>query len=319
MASQFLSARETVELSAAAAGALIYSNAEAAIAAALSGKRVLFLPPSVEPDVFYRMAFMRLPVVSVIYSSSFHMSQPNHGPFLSLLDSGCVLLSVESNQELSDLIIIAHALAESRQVMLPVVIQYDMPYMTEPVVIPGEKSVAPLLKAGNPYRLDIKKPAAYGVPVEEGYGTMALQQSKALNNASAVLAALSESWHAKFRRKYPPVDAYKTEDADVVAVMIGMHSATARKAADAEREKNVKAGVARLRTLRPFPVKEYSETVKSARTASIEMSPAFGRGILQRETCSASCFSVMKHPSEKDFTAVFEAAVKGSLKSWVLE
>lgn len=319
MASQFLSARETVELSATAAGAVIHQNAEATVAAALSGKRVLFMPPSVKPEVFYRMAFMRLPVVSVIYSSSFHSSQPNHGPFLALLDSGCVLLSAESNQELADLVIIAHAVAESRHVMLPVVIHYDMPSMTESVVIPGEKSVAALLKAGNPYRLDVKKPVAYGIPVEEGYGALALQQAKALDNAAAALATLSESWHSKFKRKYAPVDAYRTEDADVIAVMIGMHSATARKAADAAREKNAKAGVTRLRLLRPFPAKEYAETVKNARAVSVEMAPAFGRGAIQREICSTSCFSIMKHPSEKDFMAIFEAAMKGSPKSWVLE
>jgi|SRR3989338_1444581 len=319
MVSQFLSARETVELSAAAAGAQVCNEAEAAIAAALSGKRVLFLPPSIEPEVFYRMAFMRLPVVSVVYSSSFHMSRPNHGPFLSLLDSGCVLLSAENNQELADMVIIACALAESKQVMLPVVIHYDMPSMTESVVIPGEKSVAPLLKTGNPYRLDIRKPAAYGVPVEEGYGALALQQSKALDNAATLMSSLSDSWHSKFKRKYPPLDAYKTEDANVVAVMIGIHSTTARKAADNAREKNVKAGVARIRMLRPFPTKEYAETVKSARTVSVEMAPAFSRGILQREICSTTCAPVMKHPSEKDFAAIFEATMKGSPKSWVLE
>ena len=73
------------------------------------------------------------------------------------------------------------------------------------------------------------------------------------------------------------VEKYKTDDADYVIITLGSISGLCRETADSLRERGVKAGVLRLRYLRPFPEKEIAEAVKNAKAiAVLEKDISFG-------------------------------------------
>ncbi|MBS3054393.1 MAG: hypothetical protein J4431_02570 [Candidatus Aenigmarchaeota archaeon] len=264
-------------------------------------------------------ASMRLPVISVLYSPAQAKPGELHSAFYSLADSGCVMFSAENLQELMDLTMIACRVSEDRKVLLPSVVQFDDPSLMEDASIPGDKVISAFLNnPALPHRIDAKKPAALGGPSWEP--ALKMQHSKAMENAASLFKSSSETWNAKFRRSYGTIDNYKTEDADLILVMMGSHSATAKKAVDRARERGLRAGVARITMFRPFPYKELSETLSSAKfSATVDFSaPLGGKTPLQREAGTAANFAVMKRPSEKDFEGMFAKLSREAKTHWVI-
>ena len=85
----------------------------------------------------------------------------------------------------------------------------------------------------------------------------------------AVIEQAHEEFAQIFGRRYDPwVEEFMTDDAEVVFFMQGAHAVTARFAIQHMREKGLKVGLVRLRTIRPYPtdrVKRGPQQVQSSR------------------------------------------------------
>jgi pyruvate ferredoxin oxidoreductase alpha subunit len=291
-----------------------------AIGNIITGNRVFVPLDNVNTKELYNMAFMRMPVVSVLYSSSFESGAKTHNPFFSLLDSGCILMSVENNQELLDTVVQSYIIAEDSKILLPVVIQYDMPETMEGVNIPGDKTVINMIpKLNIPQKIDIKKPITTSY-VDEGYAELKMQQLKAMENVVETAKTVWEKWGQKFKRQYTTIEEHQTEDAKNILIIMGSHFSTAKKVVDDLREEGKKVGVLRIRMLRPFPKEDITEHIENKKIGVADSGITSNGGILQKEI-GKPCpnFIIAAHPSEKDFREMFDKIEGGSAEThWVV-
>ncbi|MBR4200692.1 MAG: pyruvate ferredoxin oxidoreductase, partial [Oscillospiraceae bacterium] len=81
-----------------------------------------------------------------------------------------------------------------------------------------------------------------------------------------------------FCRRYAGLlDNYRTEDADYILVTLGSIAGLCREAADRLREQGIKAGVVRIRYMRPFPNEEIAAALRNAKAFGVlEKDISFG-------------------------------------------
>ena len=78
--------------------------------------------------------------------------------------------------------------------------------------------------------------------------------------------------YERVKRECVLSESYLCEDAEIVVVSFGAAARISKSAVDAAREKGVKAGLFRPRTLYPFPEKQLEEACKNAKNVlSVEM------------------------------------------------
>ena len=97
-------------------------------------------------------------------------------------------------------------------------------------------------------------------------------------NAKDVIKEAEKKFADIFGREYTGlIETYNTEDADYIIITLGSVAGLVKEAADRLREDGVKAGVIRIRYLRPFPNEETAEAVKNAKgVAVLEKDISFG-------------------------------------------
>ncbi len=75
------------------------------------------------------------------------------------------------------------------------------------------------------------------------------------------------------KRECTDAEAYLCDDAEIVITAYGASARVAKSAVNGAREKGIKAGLFRPKTLYPYPVNEINEACRSAKTVlSVEMS-----------------------------------------------
>jgi pyruvate ferredoxin oxidoreductase alpha subunit len=73
------------------------------------------------------------------------------------------------------------------------------------------------------------------------------------------------------------IETYRTEDAEVILLVMGSMAGTAKETVDALRAGGEKVGLLKIRCFRPFPYEEIWKAVKSARAiAVIDANLSFG-------------------------------------------
>lgn len=86
------------------------------------------------------------------------------------------------------------------------------------------------------------------------------------------------------------IEEYLCDDADVVLITVGGMSGTGKDAVDAARENGIRAGLIKLRFVRPFPAFRIANALKGKRAfAVVDRSVCFGwnAGPMYMETCAA--------------------------------
>jgi pyruvate ferredoxin oxidoreductase alpha subunit len=78
-----------------------------------------------------------------------------------------------------------------------------------------------------------------------------------------------KEWEEKFGRTYEPIEAYRTEGAEVVLLTMGSMGDTAEVAIDELRARNTPAGLLRLKLWRPFPADELRKAVKGVKVLAV--------------------------------------------------
>ena len=98
-----------------------------------------------------------------------------------------------------------------------------------------------------------------------------------------------------------------TDDAEVVFFLQGAHAVTARFAIEHMRDRGLKVGMVRLRTIRPYPTDAYSRVLSKFKVVGvIETNMALGSvssgGALYAEACAA-LYEADKRPLVISFMA----------------
>jgi pyruvate ferredoxin oxidoreductase alpha subunit len=214
---------------------------------------------------------------------------------LSLLDHGWIQAYAQDNQESLDMALMAYAIAEDARVSTPFMVNIDgfaLTHTYEKVDVPDQETVDAFLP---PYRtanrFDFDHPVNMGYSAGPQYNRFyKYYEHHDMRAAIPVIAEVEQRFAAQFGRAYPGlVDAYRCDDAEYVLVTLGSIAGLARTVVDALRERGVRAGLARLRYLRPFPYDELPQAIGAARAVAVlEKDISFGgEGTVFTNVCSA--------------------------------
>ena len=220
----------------------------------------------------------RLPIVMALVDRA--ISGPlnihsDHSDAMSVRDSGWIMLASETNQEAYDNMIMAHRIAENKDVMLPLMVLQDgfiTSHAIENIELIETEKVRNFIGTYNPehYLLNKKEPIAVGPMDLQPYLTEhKKQQAVAMKNAKEVILNVANEFEKLTGRKYDLFEKYKLDDADYVIVCMNSTAGTVKDTVDLLREKGIKAGLLKIRVFRPFPGKEIANALKNAKSVAI--------------------------------------------------
>jgi pyruvate ferredoxin oxidoreductase alpha subunit len=229
-------------------------------------------------EVLYCSAGMRLPFV--ITGVNRALSAPitiqiDHQDTVSLRDSGVIQFYVESSQEAYDTHIAAFKIAEDPQILLPVMVCMDgwiLTHSYERVNFIEQKKIDSFLPPFRPANfLDVNNPKAWGSYSEENvlmefkYSVQQAMQygKKRIPEIFAELARITGRDHGGL------IEAYCTEDADVILMAMGSVVGTIKEAVDELRSIGKKVGLVKIRCYRPFPHEDIWEAIKAAKVVAV--------------------------------------------------
>ncbi|OGO32805.1 MAG: hypothetical protein A2Z16_03760 [Chloroflexi bacterium RBG_16_54_18] len=257
-------------------------------------------------EVIYYLAGTRLPVV--ITGANRQVSapislQPEHHDSQSLRDSGLIQLYVESAQEAYDTHIQAFKIAEDHRVLLPVMVCMDgyiLTHVFEPVTIFDQAAVDAFLPAFDPlHYLSPQRPMTFG-PIADETNSLEFHFliQQAIDNARGVISEVALDFQAAFGHYHGGlIDAYCTDDAEIVLVAMGSTVSTLREAVDQQRKAGQKVGLVKVRCFRPFPDEELRLVLQTARVVCVlDRALSLGsQGILAGEV-KAALYDAEQHP-----------------------
>lgn len=244
-----------------------HSMITAAGAAAATGVRVFTATSSqgllYGMEMLYTVAGWRAPFVMVNVSrglSSPITLEPDHNDILAARDSGFLQIHCATCQEVLDSILIAYRLAEHQKVRLPVIVNMDGFYLSftrEPVELPAPEDVKQFLLGydAENIRFSAEAPLSEGVAVLGGtlYSYFRYEMHLAALNGLAAYNEIADEFAAVTGRQYRAVEGYRSDDAELVFVMMGSFATKAKAAVDQLREAGMSVGLVRPVLLRPFP------------------------------------------------------------------
>lgn len=181
---------------------------------------------------------------------------------LSLLDSGWIQIYVEDAQESLDMILQAYAIAENSKVLTPVMVNLDgfaLTHTYELIEVPDQQKVDSFLPSFvTPYKMDFENPKNMAFTAgPESNMEFKYQQHQALLDSVQVIEDVDKQFYDYFGRRYGGmVEAYKCDDAEIVLITLGSITGTARMVVDKLRDEGQKAGLLKIRFMRPFPENE---------------------------------------------------------------
>ena len=250
-------------------------------------------------EMIYNIAGWRVPLVLINVSRAVSAPitlEPDHNDVLSARDTGIIQIHAETCQEILDTILMAYKISENEKVLLPVMINMDGFYLSftrEPVLIPDKSKVKGFLPEYNPKHAFLKasEPMAQGVAVLGGsaYSYFKYQQHLASLNALEVYNEVASEFEGVFGRSYSAIEAFMMEDAEYVLIMSNSFTVKGKAAVKGFRENDIKAGLLRLRLIRPFPDAELRRLLSNIKAAAVidqNISPGSG-GILFKDVSAA--------------------------------
>lgn len=280
-----------------------HSMITAAGAAASSGVRVFSATSSqgllYSMEMLYNVAGWRVPMVLVNVSRGLSAPitlEPDHNDVLAARDSGFLQIHCATCQEVLDSVLLAHRLAEDENVRLPVLVNQDGFYLSftrEPVEVPNATTAKQFIGSYEPGNLGFRAstPLSHAVAVLGGgpYSYFRYEMHLATQQALTIYDELTNEFRDFFGRYYPAVDAYRSEDAEFIFVIMGSFATKAKAAVDQLRDGGWKVGLLRPRLLRPFPQDKFVSLLQGKRAvAVIDQNLSMGKGgILHTELASA--------------------------------
>lgn len=208
----------------------------------------------------------------------------DHSDIMYTLNTGWVILFADTPQAVYDMNLCAIKIAE--MVRLPVIVAFDGFFTSHQkkkcYVFEDDCTVGEFIGEYDARYsvLDLEHPVSIGSYMNEP-DTLnnKYQLHLAMEQARTVIPRVLKEYETLSGRKYPLVEGYKNEDAEVILFLLGSSYHTAKTAADRMREEGIKAGVVTLHTLRPFPAEELYDLCKSAVTIlAADRQDSYGAG-----------------------------------------
>ena len=229
-------------------------------------------------EMIYIASSLRLPIVMSLVNRA--VSGPlnihnDHSDAMGVRDAGWIMLFSENNQEAYDNLLMAHRIAEHKDVQLPLMVCQDgfiTSHSIENIELLEDDKVKKFVGTYKPehYLLNDKEPIAVGpLDLQSYLFEHKTQQAVAMRNAKKVIAEVSAEFEKLTGRKYEFFEKYKMEDAELVVVCMNSTAGTTKAAIDNLRNQGIKAGLLKIRMFRPFPAEEVSEVLKNAKAIAV--------------------------------------------------
>ena len=259
-----------------------HSAMSACIGAEAAGGRAMTATSSNGLALMWEMVYiassLRLPIVMPLVNRA--ISGPlnihnDHSDAMGIRDSGWIMLFSENNQEAYDNLIMAHRIAEHKDVMLPLCVCQDgfiTSHSIENIELIEDDKVKSFVGEYKPehYLLNDKEPIAVGPMDLQAYlFEHKYQQANAMRAAKKVILEVAEDFEKMTGRKYSFFEEYKLEDAEIAIICMNSTAGTTKVVVDALREQGVKAGLLKLRVFRPFPAEEIAKAVSHVKALAV--------------------------------------------------
>lgn len=229
-------------------------------------------------EQIYIASSLRLPIVMSLVNRA--VSGPlninnDHSDAMGVRDSGWIMLFSENNQEAYDNLLMAHKIAENKDVLLPLMVCQDgfiTSHAIENIELLDDKAAKSFVGTYNPehYLLNSKEPMAVGpLDVQAYLFEHKYQQAQAMRNAKKVIAEVSKEFEELTGRKYSFFEEYKLDDAEIAIVCMNSTAGTTKFVVDELREKGIKAGLLKIRMFRPFPSEEVAKALSKVKAVAI--------------------------------------------------
>ena len=229
-------------------------------------------------EMIYIASSLRLPIVLSLVNRA--VSGPlnihnDHSDALGVRDSGWIMLFSENNQEAYDNTLMAHRIAEHKDVRLPLMVCQDgfiTSHSIENIELEEDEKVKEFVGKYEPehYLLNQNEPIAVGpLDVQTYLFEHKVQQADAMRNAKQVILEVSKDFEKMTGRKYGLFEEYKLDDAEVAIVCMNSTAGTTKFVVDSLREKGIKAGLLKIRVYRPFPGEEVAKALSHLKAVAV--------------------------------------------------
>ena len=229
-------------------------------------------------EMIYIASSLRLPIVMALVNRA--VSGPlnihnDHSDAMGVRDAGWIMLFSENNQEAYDNMLMAHRIAEHKDVLLPVMICQDgfiTSHSIENIQLEIDEEVKKFVGQYKPehYLLNDKEPIAVGPLDLQAYlFEHKAGQAEAMKNAKKVIKEVAEDFEKWTGRKYEFFEKYKLDDAEIAIVCMNSTAGTTKAVVDRLRAQGVKAGLLKVRMYRPFPVEEVAEALSHLKAVAV--------------------------------------------------
>ena len=229
-------------------------------------------------EMIYIASSLRLPIVLNLVNRA--VSGPlnihsDHSDAMGVRDAGWIMIFSENNQEAYDNTLMAHRIAENKDVLLPIMICQDgfiTSHSIENIELEKDEEVKKFVGEYHPehYLLNEKEPMAVGPLDLQAYlFEHKAQQAEAMKKAKDVILDVAKDFEKWTGRHYELFEKYKLDDAEVAIVCANYTAGTTKFVVDELRKKGIKAGLLKLRVYRPFPGKEIAEALSNLKAIAV--------------------------------------------------
>ena len=257
-------------------------------------------------EMIYIASSLRLPIVMSLVNRA--VSGPlnihnDHSDAMGVRDAGWIMLFSENNQEAYDNLIMAHRIAENKDVLLPLMVCQDgfiTSHSIENIELIEDDKAKEFVGTYKPehYLLNDKEPIAVGpLDVQSYLFEHKYQQAEAMRNAKKVILEVAKDFEKMTGRKYSFFEEYRMDDAEIAVVCMNSTAGTTKTVVDELREKGIKAGMVKVRVFRPFPAEEIAEALGNLKAVAImdkaDSLNAMGGALF--EDVTSSMYTAKKH------------------------
>lgn len=229
-------------------------------------------------EMIYIASSLRLPIVMNLVNRA--VSGPlnihnDHSDAMGVRDAGWIMLFSENNQEAYDNNLIAHKIAENKDVQLPIMICQDgfiTSHSIENIELENDEDVKKFVGEYHPkhYLLNKKEPMAIGPLDLQAYlFEHKAQQGEAMKAAKQVILDVSKEFEKWTGRHYDLFEEYKLADAEIAVVCMNSTAGTTKAVVDKLRDQGVKAGLLKIRVYRPFPGEEVAKALSHLKAVAV--------------------------------------------------
>ena len=229
-------------------------------------------------EMIYIASSLRLPIVMNLVNRA--VSGPlnihnDHSDAMGVRDAGWIMLFSENNQEAYDNNLMAHKIAENKDVQLPIMICQDgfiTSHSIENIELENDEDVKKFVGEYHPkhYLLNKKEPMAIGPLDLQAYlFEHKAQQGYAMKAAKQVILDVSKEFEKWTGRHYDLFEEYKLDDAEIAVVCMNSTAGTTKAVVDKLREQGIKAGLLKIRVYRPFPGEEVAKALSHLKAIAV--------------------------------------------------